>query len=140
MRLKPLVKPAAFIERAASQITDSRGGDVPRDHADLVVLRGVGDYTARSVLTRVDGAGIAAVDVNARRLLSRVFGIDADADALERLADALAPTARRSDFRHATLDFAADVRTVLSPQCESCPIEELSERNLNFRNRYRTLL
>ncbi len=119
-----LRKRATFIERAASQIIDRHGGDVPRDHADLVALHGVGDYTARSVLIHVDGAGIAAVDVDVRRLLSRFFGFDADADALEPLADALAPTDRSSDFQHAMLDFAADICTARSPQCESCPIEE----------------
>lgn len=119
-----LVKRAEFIERAASQILDRHAGDVPREYADLVTLHGVGEYTARSVLIHVDGAGIAAVDVNVRRLLSRFFGIDADADALEPLADALAPTDRSSDFQHAMLDFAADVCTARSPRCESCPIEE----------------
>ena len=74
-----LVKRAEFIERAALRIFDSHGGDVPRDHADLVALHGVGEYTARSVLIHVDGAGIAAVDVNVRRLLSRFFGIDSAA-------------------------------------------------------------
>jgi len=125
-----LVKRAEFIERAASQIIDSHGGDVPCEYADLVTLYGVGDYSARSVLIHVDGAGIAAVDVNVRRVLSRFFGIDADADALEPLADALAPTDRSSDFQHAMLDFAADVCTARSPQCESCPIEEHCQKEI----------
>lgn len=118
-----LVKRAEFIERAALRILDNHGGDVPRDHADLVALHGVGEYTARSVLIHVDGAGIAAVDANVRRLLSRFFGLSPDAEAIEPLADALAPTDRSSDFQHAMLDFAADVCTARSPQCESCPIE-----------------
>lgn len=125
-----LVKRAEFIERAASQIIDSHAGDVPRDHSALTSLHGVGDYTARSVRIHVDGAGIAAVDVNVRRLLSRFFGIDSDADAIEPLADALAPTDRSSDFQHAMLDFAANVCTARSPQCESCPIEEHCQKEI----------
>ena len=125
-----LAKRAEFIERAASRILDRHVGDVPRDHADLTALHGVGEYTARSVLIHVDRVGIAAVDVNVRRLLSRFFGIDADADALEPLADALAPTDRSSDFQHAMLDFAADVCTTRSPQCDSCPIEEHCQKQI----------
>lgn len=125
-----LVKRAEFIKRAASQIIDRYDGHVPRDHADLVALHGVGEYTARSVLIHVDGAGIAAVDVNVRRLVSRFFGIDSDADAIDPLADALAATDRSSDFQHAMLDFAADVCTARSPQCESCPIEEHCQREI----------
>lgn len=125
-----LLKRAESIERAASQIIDSHGGDVPRDHADLTALHGVGEYTARSVSIHVDGAGIAAVDVNVRRVLSRFFDIDSDADAIEPLADALAPTDRSSDFQHAMLDFAADVCTARSPRCESCPIQEDCEKEI----------
>ena len=125
-----LVKRAEFVERAALRILNRHGGEVPRDHADLVALHGVGEYTARSVSIHVDGAGIAAVDVNVRRVLSRFFGIDSDADAIEPLADALAPTDRSSDFQHAVLDFAAEVCTARSPQCDSCPIEEYCQKQI----------
>ncbi len=36
---------------------------------------------------------------------------------------------RSSDFQ-AMLDFAADVYTARSPQCESCPIEEHSQKEI----------
>lgn len=125
-RIAPLglVKRAEFIERCALQLLDDHAGDVPRHLADLLTLHGVGEYTAKSVLIHVDDVGVAAVDANVRRLLSRFFGLPPDAEAIESLADALAPTERSSDFQHAMLDFASDVCTAQSPQCESCPIGE----------------
>jgi len=125
-RIAPLglVKRAEFIEQCALQLLDNHAGDVPRNLADLLALHGVGEYTAKSVLIHVDGFGVAAVDANVRRLLSRYFGLSPDAEAIESLADALAPTERSSDFQHAMLDFASDVCTARSPQCESCPIGE----------------
>lgn len=125
-RIDPLglVKRAEFIERCALQVLDNHAGDVPRNLSDLLALHGVGEYTAKSVLIHVDGVGVAAVDANVRRLLSRFFGLPPDAEAIEPLADALAPTERSSDFQHAMLDFAADVCTARSPECECCPIGE----------------
>lgn len=125
-RIAPLglVKRAEFIEQCALQLLDDHAGDVPRNLADLLALHGVGEYTAKSVLIHVDGVGAAAVDANVRRLLSRYFGLSPDAEAIESLADALAPTERSSDFQHAMLDFASDVCTPRFPQCELCPIKK----------------
>jgi len=118
-----LVKRAAYIRRCAHQILARHSGDVPREYSELIGLHGVGDYTARSVLIHAHGVGIAAVDTNVRRLLSRFFDVPPDRDRLVVLADALAPSARCGDFQYAMLDLAAAVCTPASPNCEACPLE-----------------
>lgn len=117
-----LVKRAAYLRRCAQQILARHSGDVPREYSELVSLHGVGEYTARSVLIHVRGLGVAAVDTNVRRLLSRFFDVTANRDRIALLADALAPSTRSSDFQHAMLDFAAEVCTAGSPACSSCPL------------------
>ena len=119
-----LVKRAAYIRRSAYHILAQHSGDVPGEYSELVNLHGVGEYTARSVLIHVRGLGIAAVDTNVKRLLSRFFGMTADRDRIAVLADALAPSTRSGDFQHAMLDFAAEVCTAGSPACSSCPVRE----------------
>lgn len=123
-RIEPLglVKRAAYVRRCARRLLARHAGEVPREYSELVTLHGVGDYTARSVLIHVQGLGIAAVDANVRRLLSRFFGASSNGDRLPVLADALAPSNRSSDFQHAMLDFAAEVCTARSPDCASCPL------------------
>ncbi|MFW5905464.1 MAG: A/G-specific adenine glycosylase [archaeon] len=116
-----LVKRAAYIRRCAHQILARHSGDVPREYSKLIGLHGVGDYTARSVLIHTGGLGIAAVDTNVRRLLSRFFDVTPDRDRIAVLADALAPSTRSGDFQHAMLDFAAEVCTS-SPACSPCPL------------------
>ncbi|ELZ42952.1 A/G-specific adenine glycosylase [Halorubrum californiense DSM 19288] len=117
-----LVKRAAYVRQCAGQILSRHAGDVPREHSVLVDLHGVGEYTARSVLIHVHGLGVAAVDTNVRRLLSRFFDVTPEQSQIAVLADALAPSTRSSDFQHAMLDFAAEVCTADSPGCSSCPL------------------
>lgn len=119
-----LVKRAEFIERCSHQLLARFSGDVPRQPEKLVELHGVGEYTARSVLIHAFGAGIAAVDTNVRRLLSRFFGFSSESEIITHLADALTPSARSSEFQHAMLDFASEVCTARSPQCDLCPLRE----------------
>lgn len=123
-RIAPLglVKRAEFIEQCSQQLLARHSGDVPRQPSELLELHGVGEYTARSVLIHAFDAGIAAVDTNVRRLISRFFAVDPHSNAVSALADALAPSERSSDFQHAMLDFAADVCSARSPKCDSCPI------------------
>jgi A/G-specific adenine glycosylase len=63
-------------------------------------------------------------------MLCRFFTDSPDIEAIEPLADALIPTDRSSGFQHAMPEFAADVYTAQSPQCESCPIEEHCQKKI----------
>ncbi|QOS12007.1 putative G/T mismatch glycosylase [Haloferax gibbonsii] len=125
-RIAPLglAKRAEFIRRSSQQLLARHSGDIPHRYADLLELHGVGAYTARSVLIHAFDEDIAAVDTNVRRLVSRFFDISPDSGALTYLADALVPSQRGSEFQHAMLDFAADVCTARTPQCETCPFGE----------------
>ncbi len=125
-RIAPLglAKRAEFIRWSSEQLLARHSGDVPHKYADLLELHGVGDYTARSVLIHAFDEDIAAVDTNVRRLISRFFDFSPNSGVLPHLADALAPSRHGSDFQHAMLDFAADVCTARTPQCDACPLEE----------------
>lgn len=123
-RIAPLglSKRARFIERCSGQLLDRHSGRVPRCRDELAELHGVGAYTARSVAVHAFGEDVSAVDTNVRRLISRVFGLERDSDAIAVLADEIVPADRSSDFLHAALDFAADVCTPRNPECGDCPL------------------
>ena len=64
---------ALNLHRAARAIVRDHGGAVPGDPAVLVSLPGVGPYTAAAVASLGFGVPVAAVDVNVRRVVSRVL-------------------------------------------------------------------
>ena len=125
-RIAPLglTKRAEFLSRSSERLLARHSGEIPHRYEALVGLHGVGTYTARSVLIHAFDEDIAAVDTNVRRLISRFFDVPSDSDALAHLASALAPRRRGSEFQHAMLDFAADVCTAHTPQCETCRLSE----------------
>ena len=115
---------AEYIERTAGLLLADHDGAVPTDHADLLALHGVGEYTARSVLAHCYAEEVCAVDANVDRILTRYFGLDAEDAELEELADEQVPADRASGFLHALLDLGSAVCTARSPTCEECPLAD----------------
>jgi A/G-specific adenine glycosylase len=117
-----LAKRASYLRRCSGSLPERHDGEVPGRRSDLLDLHGVGEYTARPVTIHAFREDAAAVDTNVRRLASRFFSVDPKSNAIEAIADAIAPADRSSDFLHAMLDFAAEVYTAREPGCDDCPL------------------
>ena len=120
---------ARNLHEAARQIVSR--GSFPDNLADIRRLKGVGTYTAAAIASFAFGIRAAAVDGNAYRVLSRVFGIDTPVNSTEgkhlfqQLADSLIadlPAAEEAgDFNQAMMDFGATCCTPKAPKCPECP-------------------
>ena len=62
---------ALWLHRAAVEIVERHGGEVPSDLDDLLALQGVGPYTARAVAAFAFGLRHPVVDTNTRRVIAR---------------------------------------------------------------------
>ncbi|GAA2724401.1 MULTISPECIES: A/G-specific adenine glycosylase [Streptomyces] len=120
---------ALRLHAAASAITERHGGEVPQDHARLLALPGVGEYTAAAVASFAYGQRHAVLDTNVRRVLARaVSGVqyppNATTAAERRLARALLPEDESTAARWAaaTMELGALVCTARTPSCTRCPI------------------
>jgi A/G-specific adenine glycosylase len=115
---------ALALWRAARQIVDEHGGQVPSDLAELEALPGVGPYTARAVAAIAFGMPVGAVDTNVRRVLGRVAVGDTrslPAAHLQRVADATVPPDAPAAWTHAVMDLGATVCRPARPACAGCP-------------------
>ncbi|MDT3396826.1 A/G-specific adenine glycosylase [Streptomyces sp. B1866] len=120
---------ALRLHGAAVAIREGHGGDVPADHAELLALPGVGEYTAAAVASFAYGQRHAVLDTNVRRVLARaVTGVqyppNATTAAERRLAAALLPDdeATAARWAAATMELGALVCTARTPGCARCPI------------------
>ena len=119
---------ARNLKAAAELLTARDGGEVPRDPAALLALPGVGAYTAGAIASIAFGLPEPILDGNVARVLSRLFAIDAPAEAastkaqLWALARALVPADAPSEFNQAMMELGATVCTPRSPQCLTCPL------------------
>ncbi|MEV6318530.1 A/G-specific adenine glycosylase [Streptomyces sp. NPDC051776] len=122
---------ALRLHAAASAIAERHGGEVPRDHAKLLALPGIGEYTAAAVASFAYGQRHAVLDTNVRRVLARAvagtqYPPTATTAAERRLARALLPDEEgtAAAWAAATMELGALVCTARSPACGRCPIAD----------------
>ncbi|MFF1490338.1 A/G-specific adenine glycosylase [Streptomyces sp. NPDC058319] len=120
---------ALRLHGAAVAITERHGGDVPAEHAQLLALPGIGEYTAAAVASFAYGQRHAVLDTNVRRVLARaVTGVryppNATTAAERRLARTLLPEDERTAARWAaaSMELGALVCTAKNESCHRCPI------------------
>jgi len=120
---------ARSLHRAAGQIVESFGGEVPLDAKSLRSLAGVGRYTAGSIASIVAGRREPIVDGNVARLLARLECDDREQDRAfesrrwcqaEALVQACVDPALLNE---GMMEFGATVCSPSSPSCESCPLQ-----------------
>ncbi len=116
---------AVSLHRAAQAVVAEHGGRVPTDLADLQRLPGVGPYTAAAVASIAGGVPVAAIDVNARRIVARVrYGRDAAGVSTGDIDATAASWVNRTDpgaWNQALMDLGREhCRAV--PRCDGCPL------------------
>lgn len=113
---------ARDLHRSAQIIADR--GDFPDRLDDLLVLPGVGDYTARAVLAFAFGVDVAVVDTNVGRVLARVTGERLTPRRVRQTADALVPSGDAWLWNQAMMDLGGTVCVARRPDCAACPVGE----------------
>lgn len=119
---------ARHLHKAARQVVEELGGHLPPTPEALLLLPGVGRYTAAAVASIAFGYDAIALDGNLRRVLCRIFSIDDDPGRpktqrlLEKLALAMLPRGQAGDLNQALMDLGSAVCTPTSPRCLICPL------------------
>ena len=113
---------ALALREAARTIIADHGGRVPATVAELESLPGIGPYTARAVAAGAFGVPVAPLDVNVRRVISRVLGVSPTAPGLQASADGLVSRGQPGRWLDAVMDLASGTCTPLTPRCDACPL------------------
>lgn len=114
---------------AARQVVKDHGGKFPENHAELLHLKGVGDYTASAISSICFNRPEAVVDGNVYRVLARCFGIATPIDSTEgrkqfkALATELLDAGHPGDHNQAVMELGATVCTPRDPKCTQCPLQ-----------------
>ncbi len=122
---------AVRIHRLARQLSIRGNGMIPRTLRECTELPGVGKYTAHALLVSVYRMDLPVVDVNIRRLLSRLFWrMKTTADLrpereIWTRAASLIPRGRAYEWTQALMDIGATICTARTPKCPVCPAATL---------------
>jgi len=133
---------ARHLHKAAQVLVEQFDGQVPTDLDEILILPGVGRYTAGAIRSIGHGLPAPIVDGNVERVFARWFAIESDfSDTKARLplwslAEQLVPKKRATtggssggpgDFNQGLMELGATVCSPTSPKCLLCPVADLCQ-------------
>lgn len=124
---------AKMLHRNAQEVSVKYGGILPREPASLLLLPGIGKYTAGAVASIAYDVKAPLLDGNVIRILTRIFAITENVsekktiDKLWEIADSLVPEKSAGDFNQALMELGATVCFPRNPNCAKCPVVSLCE-------------
>lgn len=111
--------------KCARMVVDDFGGEFPGTRDQLLILPGIGPYTAAAIATIAFGRIETVVDGNVERVMARLHDVAAPLPAAKPQLTAFAakrtPDQRAGDYAQAVMDLGATVCTPKSPKCGECP-------------------
>jgi A/G-specific adenine glycosylase len=119
---------ARNLHRAAREVVERYGAEVPSDPAAFRELSGVGEYVCSAVCSIAWSRPLAAVDGNVRRVLARLHALEtpvnhpSGARVFQEHADRLLERSRPGDFNQAMMELGAVVCRPRVPRCADCPL------------------
>ncbi len=122
-RCKNLIATAKYIS------TDLKG-KFPGTYEDILLLKGVGPYTAAAIGSFAFNIPKAVVDGNVFRVLSRYFGVDKPIDSTDGkklfslLAASLLDKKKPGIYNQAIMDFGAVICKPQLPLCSECLLKK----------------
>ena len=124
------------LQKAAIQIVESYGGEMPASYEALLTLSGIGSYTAGAIASIAFGIRKPAVDGNVLRAVSRLRADErliSDAKvklSVEEDLERTMPADRPGDFNQALMEIGACVCIPNgAPLCGECPLKEICKAN-----------
>lgn len=118
---------AANIQKLCRILLDRHDGEVPREHAELTELPGVGRKTANVVVSNAFGVPAIAVDTHVERVSKRLGIAKADDSVLEveKKLMKLVPREEWTLTHHRLIFFGRYHCKAQNPQCAVCPLMDV---------------
>jgi len=129
---------ALRLHECAKVITGQYQGVVPKTEKELRELPGIGEYTSAAIVAFAFNGRSLVLDINIRRLFSRVIdGVEVPRAAptkSERIArEKLIPVRDPHIWAAATMELGALICTAKKPQCGQCPLaDQCMWRSLDY--------
>ena len=119
------------MQKAARQIVELYGGEMPADYDKILSLTGIGSYTAGAISSIAFGIPKPAVDGNVLRVLTRILADGEDIlkasvkKRMEELLETVIPVDAASDFNQGLIELGAIVCVPNGePKCNKCPARD----------------
>ena len=112
---------------AAQTVMKKHNGIFPVKYDDLILLKGVGEYTASAISSICSNENKAVLDGNVYRFLSRLYNIATPINTLkgkkefQKLANKILPNINSGTYNQAIMEFGSIHCKKHIPKCHVCP-------------------
>ena len=114
--------------KASKIVIEKYNGKIPDEKKELLALPGVGDYTASAVLSIAFSKPFPVLDVNVKRVMSRIIGIKTlssfNLRKINNFLGELICKSRPGDFNQGLMEIGALICRPTNPKCNECPLSE----------------
>ena len=122
---------AKAVKALAGHLTEVQGGEIPCDLHLLLGIPGLGEYSARAILSFGFGIPVAVVDANIERILTRVFQNvlphRPSQSLLQELADWLVADESHVTYNLGLLDLGALICRYVGSFCKKCLLASICD-------------
>jgi A/G-specific adenine glycosylase len=129
---------ALRLHECAKVITSEYKGVIPTTEAELKKLPGIGEYTAAAMVAFAFNGSSLVLDINIRRLFSRLYKGEESPSAAPTKAERIeyaqyVPKKNAHVWAAATMELGALVCTAKNPVCGRCPVADQCQwRSLDY--------
>jgi A/G-specific adenine glycosylase len=129
---------ALRLHECAKVITNDLAGEIPTTEAELRKLPGIGEYTAAAMVAFAFKGSSLVLDINIRRLFSRLYKGEESPTTAPTKAERLeyieyVPKKNAHVWAAATMELGALICTAKNPLCGRCPVaDQCKWRSLDF--------
>ena len=125
---------ARNLHKGARYLIQNCGGLLPELYEELLKVPGIGDYTARAVLSLAFGKPYPVLDANVRRIGQRITAVpqwssSRDRELLLQL-DKIIPPEEPGKFNAALMQLGQLVCRTGTPRCNECPLQDICRARL----------
>jgi len=117
---------ARNLKKTAQEIIKNYDGKLPNNFEDLILLPGIGSYTASAILSIAFNRPYIPLDGNIERVLKRYLYLKKEKDIqkknLNKKKSVFGISSRSSDYAQALMELGALVCKPINPLCNQCPI------------------
>ena len=112
---------AVNLFKAVAIINKSHNGELPDNRDGLISLPGVGKYTSSAILAIGHNKKSFPVDVNVKRLIERITGLELQDDEVENILNSACK--KKISYRslaESMMDFSSIICKKNNPECSKC--------------------
>ena len=114
--------------KAAKIIDKNFNSEIPNKYEDLIILPGIGDYTAKAILGIAYNQSVMPLDANVERILARLYSFNKPLikikKQLSNQTDLFLSNKYSSNLIQSFMDYGSLICTPRNPNCSICKIQK----------------